>query len=250
MGTAILAGIRRKFSVKVCEADLERSAFLKSTFKITTQNLETAVKAADVVLLAVKPQDFVKVLNDLRPLVNSKKFIISIAAGISTNYIEKQLGGNIRVIRAMPNMPAQIGEGITAACAGRFAKEVDIRLAVEIFNHIGKTIVVEEYLMDAITAVSGSGPAYVFLFVECLVKAAQTLGLNENQSKELVLKTLTGSVHLLEKSKDDAATLRSKVTSKGGTTQAAMDVFLNQNIEKMFEEALSAAKRRAEELMK
>jgi pyrroline-5-carboxylate reductase len=115
---------------------------------------------------------------------------------------------------------------------------------------IGETIVVKEELMDAITAVSGSGPAYVFLFVECMMKAAGNLGLTPAQSKELVYKTLTGSAHLLEKSKDDAATLRAKVTSKGGTTQAATDVFMARHIEKIFTDALTAARNRAKELAK
>jgi pyrroline-5-carboxylate reductase len=105
-------------------------------------------------------------------------------------------------------------------------------------------------MMDAITAVSGSGPAYVFLFVECMMKAAQNLGLTAAQAKDLVYRTLTGSAHLLEKAPDDAATLRAKVTSKGGTTQAATDVFMSRNIEKIFQDALIAARNRAKQLAK
>ncbi|OGX08555.1 MAG: pyrroline-5-carboxylate reductase [Omnitrophica WOR_2 bacterium GWA2_47_8] len=250
MGAAIFSRVRGEFSVCVCEASAERQSFLKRNFKIKTEDIKSAVKKSDVIILAVKPQDFDPVLNEIRPFISSKKLVISIAAGVTSIYIEEQLGEGARVIRTMPNMPAQISEGITAIAGGKLAKPADIKLAQTIFNCVGKTITVEENLIDAITAVSGSGPAYVFLFVECLMKAAQALGLNEAQSRELVYSTLAGSAHLLERSRDDAATLRSKVTSKGGTTQAAMDVFTQYNIEKIFQEALSAAQKRAKELSK
>ena len=150
----------------------------------------------------------------------------------------------------MPNLPAQVGKAMTAICQGEDATEADVSIAAEIFDSIGKSIVIEEKFMDAITAVSGSGPAYVFLFVECLEKAAQALGLNEKLSKELVRQTLRGSLNLLEKSGEEARVLRQKVTSKGGTTEAALEVLLKNNIEKIFTEALLAAKKRAGELSK
>jgi len=250
MGTAIFTRVRRKFSVKVCEAKAERRDFLKRTYKMKCEDLAMAVKASSVIILAVKPQDFDTVLSEIRPFINSKKLVISIAAGITSQYIENRLVSHVRVIRTMPNMPAQIGEGITAVCQGRFASRTDVQLACQIFNNVGKTVVVKEDLIDAITAVSGSGPAYVFLFAECLMKAAQSLGLNEDVSKKLVYETLIGSVHLLTKFQDDAATLRAKVTSKGGTTQAAMDVFTARQLTEIFKEALLAAKKRAGELSK
>lgn len=250
MGTAILSRIRRKYPVQVCEASAERRDYLKKTFKVKAADLSAAVKACDIIILAVKPQDFDSILGQIKSIVNAKKLIISIAAGISTYYIENQLGQKVRVVRTMPNMPAQIGEGITAVSQGRYATDFDVKQVCHIFNSIGQTLVVAENLIDAITAVSGSGPAYVFLFAECLMKAAQSLGLNEEQSRELVYKTLTGSVHLLVSSKDDAVTLRGKVTSRGGTTQAATEVFMASNLENIFKEALAAAKQRAKELSK
>ena len=125
----------------------------------------------------------------------------------------------MRVVRAMPNMPALIGEGITGICAGRFAKSADLKLAQSILSAIGQTVIVKESMIDAVTAVSGSGPAYVFLFVEQWINAAIKLGFDRSQAKQLVYKTLLGSAHLLEQSQFEAADLRVKVTSKGGTTQ-------------------------------
>jgi pyrroline-5-carboxylate reductase len=148
----------------------------------------------------------------------------------------------------MPNMPALIGEGMTALCAGQYASAKDLAVAQEILSSVGKTMVVKEKYMDAITAVSGSGPAYVFLFVEQWMAAAKELGFKDAEAKALVYQTLTGSAHLLEKSAFDAAALRAKVTSKGGTTQAAMDVFSQARFGHIMKKALLAAKKRSQEL--
>ncbi len=249
MGSAIIERVRQQFKVIVCEPDEKRRNVLRRKYKIAAADLPTAVKRSDVVIIAVKPQDIDSVLECMKPL-SGQRLIISIAAGITISYMEKQLGGGVRVVRTMPNMPAQIGEGITAIAGGKFAKPADIKLAQKIFHCLGKTVIVTEDVMDAITAASGSGPAYVFLFTECFMKAAQAIGLTAAQSRDLVYQTLIGSAHLLTKSKDDAALLRAKVTSKGGTTQAAMDVFAAYNIEKMFSDALAAAKQKAGELKK
>jgi pyrroline-5-carboxylate reductase len=248
MGEAILKGIRRKFSVSVCELNSKRCRVLKTKYKVLAGNLKDVVKSAQVVILAVKPQNINEVLIPLSEVIESRQLVISIAAGMTSNYIQKRLGAKIKVVRTMPNMPAQIGEGITAVSKGRYATAADVRLACRILNCVGETIVVKERQIDAITAVSGSGPAYVFLFVECLIQAARKLGLKESQAKALVYQTLMGSARLLTRQSDDAATLRAKVTSKGGTTQAAMDVFARRKIDKIIEEALRAAKRRAKEL--
>ena len=184
------------------------------------------------------------------PVQQRHKIYISIAAGLTTRFFEKHLGEKISVVRAMPNMPALIGEGVTGVCAGRFTNSSDLKLAQEILGALGKTIIVKESMMDAVTAVSGSGPAYVFLFVEQWIAAAKKLGFKAVEAKHLVYQTLLGSAHLLEKSEFDAATLRAKVTSKGGTTQAAMDVFAKGKLSQLMKNALVAAKNRAGELAK
>jgi len=187
---------------------------------------------------------------EMAKAMTSNQLVISIAAGITTQYIEKRLGNNIRVIRTMPNLPAQVGKAVTALCKGSWAQESDIQSAQEIFKRIGKTVVVEESLMDAVTAVSGSGPAYVFYFLECFQQAALSLGLNEETSQELVIETLKGSLALLEKSKEEAGILRKKVTSKGGTTEAALAVLEQNKFAEIFARALAAARDRARELAK
>lgn len=250
MGAAIIARIRKNYALGVCEADASRAAQLKKKFRVKTQDLAQLAAGAKVIILAVKPQDFDAVLQQLRPVIKPAQLVISIAAGITTLYIEKRLPGRIRVVRTMPNMPAMIGEGITALAAGQQATSADMRLAAKILGYVGRTVVVKEDLLDAVTAVSGSGPAYVFLFAECLLQAARSLGMDEKLSHTLVAETLLGSVHLLTQSKESAADLRARVTSKGGTTQAAMDVFLGRKLNDVFIEALTAAKNRAKELSK
>ena len=182
--------------------------------------------------------------------ITSVDLVISIAAGITISYLEKKLGKKARVIRTMPNLPAQIGEGITAIARGSLAKAGDVKTAVNIFSCVGETAVVNEDLIDAVTAVSGSGPAYVFHFVENLMKASQALGLNKELSAKLVTQTLLGSAHLLAQSKEDAGRLREKVASKGGTTQAALNVLKKQRVGTAFKKALAAAQKRAKELSK
>src|SRR5262249_55422311 len=132
----------------------------------------------------------------------------------------------------------------------RFAKKNDLDLATKVFQNVGETVVVPEELIDAVTAVSGSGPAYVYLFMESLINGAKKLGLDENLARQLVRKTFLGGVLLLDRKKEDPGALRAKVTSKGGTTQAATDVFLKYKIDDIIAEALQAARKRAEELSK
>ena len=248
MGAAIISRACKQFKILVCEKDKKRAAFLKRKFKVVNKDLASMVNASDVIVLAVKPQDFDGVLDQIKGAISSRQVVISIAAGITSAFIEKKLGGKVRVIRTMPNMPAQVGEGITAVAKGKYAKNTDVALARKIFNCVGATVIVQEKMIDAVTAVSGSGPAYVFYFVECLLNAAQSLGFSKDVSKDLVMATLLGSAHLLDQQKEDAASLRAKVTSKGGTTQAAMDVLMKNKVDKIFSQALKAAQKRAKQL--
>jgi pyrroline-5-carboxylate reductase len=248
MGGAIIGGICQTYSILLCEQDQKRAQWLKRRYKVAICDLETTAKESKAVILAVKPQNFEAVLEGLNPYLEKNKLVISIAAGITCQYIEKRLGAKMHVVRAMPNLPVQVSEGMTGICPGRAAVHGDLTLACRIFGGIGKTIVVEEKWMDAVTALSGSGPAYVFLFIECLVKAADDLGLDEEIGRELVMQTIKGSVKLLEHQKAGAAALRKKVASKGGTTQAALQVFNKYKMTEIFKRALTAAHKRAKEL--
>ena len=250
MGEAILAGLYKKHACVICEARAQRRAYLKRKYRVTcTDSLVEAVNGKDIVILAVKPQDLPEVLELIRPSVR-KQLFVSIAAGVTSGFIEKALGGKVRVVRTMPNLPAMVGEGITGVASGKFATPLDLRRAQELLKSVGPVVVVPEKMINAVTAVSGSGPAYVFLVVECLINAALKLGFTEIEAKNLVYQTLKGSAKMLLQSPDSAAVLRQKVTSKGGTTQAATDVFLGSGIESIFIKALAAARDRAKELAK
>ena len=248
MGTAILSSLVGKYHLAVCEQDEKKAAALRRKFEVKNHGLASLVMISDILLLSVKPQNMDKVLEEMSAVVTKDKIIVSIAAGITTSFIENRLGNKCRVIRTMPNMPAQVGKGITAVCKGSHAQKTDVMLVNNIFNNVGETVVVKEELIDAVTAVSGSGPAYVFLFVELFIKSAQALGLDASLSKQLVQATLEGSASLLANEKKDAETLRKMVTSKGGTTEAALDVFMKNKIDKIFQKALTAAKKRSKEL--
>lgn len=245
MGEALIKGLAKE-RLCVAEANKGRTAYLKRKYKVAITNIADGVAAAQIVILAVKPQDMEAVLVK----IGDSPLFISIAAGLTTKFFEQRLGGKARVVRSMPNMPALIGEGITGIAAGKYATAADLKLAQKILGTIGETVIVKESMLDAVTAVSGSGPAYVFLFVEQWIAAAKALGFKELDAKALVYKTLTGSAHLLEKSPFDAATLRAKVTSKGGTTQAALDVFFKGKFDQLVKKALLAAKKRAKGLAK
>lgn len=250
MGEAIIAGAHKQHKVFVCEISFRRRSYLKNKYRCQCGDLETLLAKSDYVVLAIKPQDFEGMLTQIAAFDVMDIIFISIAAGVPTRKIERLLEQDVSVIRAMPNMPAMIGEGVTGIAGGQFSRNKEVKEAAGILSGLGKTVVVQERQIDAITAVSGSGPAYVFYFVECMTKAARGLGLNSKQADELVMSTLLGSAHMLAESKESAEQLRRKVTSKGGTTQAALEVLTDAKVDKVFQEAFRAARDRAKELAK
>lgn len=248
MGAAIIAGIHKDFALRVCEQDRRKAAALKKKFRAVTGSLEETVKGSGIIVLAVKPQDFEAVLGEMKAFITVEKTVISIAAGITAGYIAKRLGRRARVVRAMPNLPVTVGEGMTGLAAGKTARPADLAMACRIFNSIGRAVVVAEKDLDAVTAVSGSGPAYVFYFAECLRAAAQKLGVDKRLAETLVAKTLRGAVAMMEASGEDPGALRARVTSKKGTTEAALKVMKAKGFDKTIEAALKAAAKRSKEL--
>jgi len=250
MGEALIKGLYKQHRIFLVEANPARISILKQRkYKISyEENPGNLLSKIDIIILAVKPQDIQYPLSWMKGVSLENKLFISIAAGLTTNFFEKNLGGKVRVVRSMPNMPALIARGITAICKGRFATNGDLGIAGSILSAIGQVRVVDEKYMDAITAVSGSGPAYVFLFVEYWIAGAIALGLSQNDAQELVWATLIGSAELVRF--EDARELRERVTSKGGTTQAALDVFFKGKFNQLMKNALLAAKKRAKELAK
>jgi pyrroline-5-carboxylate reductase len=204
-----------------------------------------AVAGADVVLLAVKPQAMGELLGKIAPVAGGR-LIVSVAAGITSQYMESRLPGT-RVIRTMPNTPLLAGKGIVALCRGTTASANDLLIARLLFP--GATLLeVQENLMDAVTALSGSGPAYFFAFVEALAAAAREQGFDAETAYRLAAGTFIGAAALLEHSGAPAAALRQRVTSPGGTTEAALEVLAERGLERMVREAVAAAIERGREL--
>lgn len=248
MGEAILAGCRNDFTFYVTEKNIQRQNDLRRRYKAKISDLALAAKNCPILILAVKPQDFDEVLASVKAFLSADHLVISIAAGITTSYIEQRLGRGVRVIRVMPNLPALVGRSVTAVARGRSARERDLKIARKIFDHIGTTLVVKEKLINAVTATSGSGPGYVYFLMEQMIAAAKKIGLSQAMATDLVVETFSGSVHLLKVKKESPEALREKVTSKGGTTQAALDVFTREKTGRIFDKALGAARLRAQQL--
>lgn len=256
MGEAVLSRLvnfmEKSTSLIVSEIDAAKREAIQAKYKIIVSiDNNYVVKNSDIVILAVKPQDFDRVLKDEICCALSKdKLLVSIAAGITTKYIESIVGKEMPVIRVMPNMAAIVGEAISSISRGSRANREDMQIAKEIFSTIGDVVEVEEDLVDAVTAVSGSGPAYFFYLIECLTEAACDLGLDKEKAKRLVLKTALGSAKLLEALKEDPAALRAKITSKGGTTEAAFKIFESKKFKSIVKEAILKACKRSKELSK
>lgn len=206
---------------------------------------------ADTLLLAVKPQSMAEALGELQPAFQpTKTLVISIAAGISIAFIQDRLGADARVARVMPNTPALVNAGAAGIALSANASEADGAVARAVFEAVGVAVTVPESLIDAVTALSGSGPAYFFYTVECLVKAAVALGLSERDASLLAGQTLLGAGRLLMESGEPASALRERVTSKGGTTAAALEAFRARGLEDVLAAGVDAAAARAAELGK
>lgn len=256
MGSIIAKGlIDRKIvvagNITVTDIDTARLKFLRSSLKVRamTDN-QKAVTEADVVILAVKPQNMAATLQEIKPSIDKSKVVISIAAGITTKFIEKSLGGKVRVVRVMPNTPALVGEGAAAVATGRFAKTNDVKLTHAIFNAVGISVEVKEKLMDAVTGLSGSGPAYFFLIIEALIEAGMNTGLSRELAKKLAAQTMQGAARLCMHSDKEPAELREMVTSPNGTTFAGLKVLEEKNIRGTLVSAVQAAANRSRELAK
>ena len=237
-------------SDQICIADKspEKLEQIKSQYQVKVKEISTIAESCNVIFLAVKPQDLADVLTELKQTIQPETLVISIAAGKTIKFIEDQLQTNNPVIRAMPNTPAQIGKGISAIAASAKVSSDELKIATELFSTTGEVVVVTEDKIDAVTALSGSGPAYFFYFIEAMVKAGVELGLTDEIASKLAIETISGSAAMLKESNLDAATLRKNVTSPKGTTAAALEVFSNSDLENIILKAMSAAKNRAQEL--
>jgi pyrroline-5-carboxylate reductase len=214
----------------------------------TTQDNAQACRA-DVIVLSVKPQVMPALLSELAPHLAESSLVLSIAAGIPLALIESQLPGR-RVVRAMPNTPALVGAGATAIAPGRLAGPADVALARAIFESVGVVVETPEAQLDAVTALSGSGPAYLFYLAEALIEAGEAVGLPKDIASTLALQTVYGAAKLLHDGGEAPAELRRKVTSPGGTTQAGVTALESLDVKGAFKACVQAARDRSEELGK
>ena len=235
--------------VVVTDIRPDRLAFFESEFRVQgVADNQAAVSGADVVVLAVKPQVLGEVLEGFQSALGRKPLVISIVAGMTTSWLEAKLGEGVRVIRVMPNTPALVRSGAAAICRGRWATDADFNIADAILGAVGVVVRVEEKDMDAVTALSGSGPAYVFHLMEAMLEAARRAGLDEAVARKLIYATVSGSAKLADATGLDPAELRRRVTSKGGTTAAALAVLEEKAVYHAYLGAIAAAHRRSSEL--
>ena len=215
---------------------------------VTTRSNREAVAGAGMVVIAVKPQDIEELLGELIGVVTPAQTVLSIAAAIPTSLIERHLGDAVPVVRAMPNTPASVHEGMAGIAAGRHAGEEQVARAEEVLAHLGRSVRVAEPYMDAVTAVSGSGPAYFALLAESMIEAGILLGLSREISTDLVVQTMLGTAKLLRDEKMHPVELREMVTSPGGTTIAAIRELEQAGVRAAFLNAIQAAMERSREL--
>jgi pyrroline-5-carboxylate reductase len=249
IGEALIGSLLRfgtpKDSILIAEKRDERRDEILQKYGVA--NL-ASTKSVDVLLLAVKPQDLIATLEEWRTNKQSLPLVVSFAAGIKIGAIEKVLGSNTRIIRVMPNTPMTLGRGISAMSVGAHVTKDDRDWVNRFLKTTGEVIEVSEDLQDAVTATSGSGPAYYFAFTEAVVAAASKLGLSKADAITLAKETLIGAALMVEKSGKDLKTLREDVTSPNGTTAAALKSFKELGLEHLVLEAMKAARDRSIEL--
>ena len=237
--------------VFVSDPSPDRRDLLARSFGVqTTENNRTVLDACEVLVLAVKPQIMGAALTPVADAFRASHLVISIAAGLRTETLDSLCGRTPAIIRVMPNTPALVGKGVSALCAGPRAGEAHLVLAETLFASVGSTLRVEESAMDAVTAISGSGPAYVFYWMEAMLSAAASLGFPPETARQLVYETISGAAALAIVSADTPDVLRAKVTSKGGTTEVAIKTLDHYLVRDHVVEAVKAAARRSQELSK
>ncbi len=256
MGEALIkglinTGLYQTQDIFVAEPRPERREFLNKTYGINTFDKSKLVwQSCKTVFLAVKPQVMSKVITSSKQDIGTDHLIISIAAGIPISAYEKWLDNKHKIIRVMPNTPALVLEGAAAICGNSQVSKEELEMATVIFDAVGKSVILEEHFIDAVTGLSGSGPAYVFTFIEALIDGGLKTGLARNVAETLAIQTVLGSVKLMQETKEHPAILRAKVTSPGGTTIAGLHVLERGGFRGLIMDAVEAGTKRSTELGK
>jgi len=252
MGEALMSGLlragRQPGDLLFTERHEERTKMLEERYGVTGVTTAEAVDRADTLLVAVKPQEMSALLDELAAAVSPRNLVITIAAGIPTGFLEKRFADGTPVVRVMSNTPVFVDQAMSAISAGAHATEEHLALTEELLRPVGKVIRVPESQLDAVTALSGSGPAYFFFLVEAMIDAGILLGLPRAVAAELIVQTAVGSAQMLRDSGEHPVQLREAVTSPGGTTIAAIRELENHGVRAALLAALEAARDRSREL--
>jgi pyrroline-5-carboxylate reductase len=254
IGEALLSGLLRGYGqldqIVIVEHYPDRISYLREKYGVRVVDIAEAVKTSQTILIAVKPQDIDAVLGELADNVTAEHLIVSVAAGITTAKIERGLAAGPAVVRCMPNTPALVDEAMTAICAGARADEEHLQRAQDLLSAVGKVVRVPESQLDAVTALSGSGPAYFFFLVEAMIDAGILLGLPRALAADLIVQTAFGSAVMLRDSGEHPVQLREAVTSPGGTTISAIRELEKHAVRAALIAAIEAARDRSVELGK
>jgi pyrroline-5-carboxylate reductase len=252
IGEALLSGLlaagRSPEELMFTERYPERVAQLEQTYRVRPVDTATAARKADVLVVAVKPQDIEPVLAELAGQISSDTLVVSLCAGLPTALYERRLPNGVAVVRVMPNTPMLVGEAMSVISGGRFATEAHLKLAEELLASVGKVVRVPESQQDAVTALSGSGPAYFFYLVEAMIDAGILLGLPRPLVTELITQSAVGAARMLRETGDHPVLLREAVTSPGGTTIMAIRELERHSVRAALLAAIEAARNRSVEL--
>ncbi|MEI2821174.1 MAG: pyrroline-5-carboxylate reductase [Marmoricola sp.] len=252
MGETLLSGLlrggRRADDLVIGEKRADRARELTEKYGVRVVSNVAAVEAADTVALVVKPQDMADVLTEIAPALRPGHLVVSLAAGITTAFIETHTPDGVAVVRVMPNTPALVDEGMAAISPGSHCDEEHLAEAESLLSATGRVVRVPESQQDAVTAISGSGPAYLFFVVEAMIEAGVHLGLPRTTATELVVQTALGSAMMLRETGEHPTVLRERVTSPGGTTAAAIRELESHRVRAAFMTAMEAARDRSREL--
>ncbi|GGH35237.1 pyrroline-5-carboxylate reductase [Mangrovimonas yunxiaonensis] len=238
-----------KHNLKIYDTDPKKISTLRETPNFDVyESLEDCLPKADIVFIAVKPYHSESLFEDMKPMINQQQIFVSLMAGVTIHTIQKLLGAK-KVIRTMPNLPAKVGKGVTSYTESKDVSRVELLMARNLLDTTGTSIHVDtEKYIDASTGISGSGPAYVFYFMQSMLEAAQKMGFSDYDSKVLVSNTFEGAIELFNQSNISPESWIDRVASKGGTTQAAIDSMEDNNVKQLIQEAAYAAFDRAVEL--
>jgi pyrroline-5-carboxylate reductase len=252
MGETLLSGLIRSgrdvADLSITEKRTDHAAVLNAKYGVSVLDNATAAKSADVLVLVVKPQDMDGLLSEIRDHVVPGNLVVSLAAGITTGYLESRLPEGSSVVRVMPNTPALVDQGMAAVSPGQHCTPEHLDAAEALLRSCGRVVQVPEKYQDAVTAISGSGPAYIFYVVEAMIEAGVVLGLPRATSTELVVQTLFGAATMLKETGEHPTVLRERVSSPGGTTVAALRQLDDHKVRAAFISAIEAAAQRSHEL--